>query len=921
VLLASLLIELGQVVSAAQLAARIWDDEPPPDARGALYAHMSRLRTNLADQDGGELVATRSLGYQIDLPEDAVDVFRFRRLARDARTAWSAGDAAGTAKTLTEALELCRGHPLSDVPSDFLHRTAARAIAEEVLDARQLRIDADLRLGRHNEVLAELGGMTSRHPLRERFWEQRMLALYRAGRQAEALDCYRAAGDLLADQLGVDPGHAMRDLHTMILREAPELDNRPPEPVAVVHTLQPVPRQLPPDITDFTARATESERLRTWLTDTADRGDATRIAALTGQGGIGKTTLAVHTARSLAAEFPDGQLFVDLRGAESKPAAPVDVLGGFLRAFGITGQALPDGLDDRIALYRSLVADRRVLVVLDNAADEAQVLPLLPAGDGCAVVITSRARLAGLSGADHVEVATFSTADSVRFLGDAIGLDRVNAELRSARDLAGQCGGLPLALRIAAARLIGKPHWRLDDLATRLSAARRPLNEFVHGGLDVRSSLALSYEGIAPASRRMFRAVSLLDAPDFPAWAGAALLDIEPAEAEDLLEELVDARLLLVDEHDRADRFRYRFHDLVRVYARELAAAEDPPAARAAALERALGGWLALAQQAHCVVYGGDFTVLHGNATRWLPPGLVDRVGIPDRPIDWLDGERFALRAAIYRGAELGLHELCWDLTWTAVTLYEARGYFDEWRQTARHVLAATQAAGNRRGTAAMLQTLASAYGGQMANDKAEKLSRQALEIFTEIGGEFGTAITRHYAGIMAGRSGRVETALAELDAALVIFRRFDDQYFVAGTIRAMAWLHLGQGNLLAAEEYIEQSVAIFRQIGGRCEAQGTHMLGEVRLKQGRFTDAEVLFRRSMDVLRSIGDRFGETYPLLGLAEALTGQGKLAAAEVPVHQALTLARQFGLGMMESRALALISKLAVTTEGPIKIGNT
>jgi hypothetical protein len=438
-----------------------------------------------------------------------------------------------------------------------------------------------------------------------------ILALYRGGRQADAIAAYEALRRALSDEMGLDPGPALQELHLKILRGDPSLHGEPhngphqrpgPEP-ARAHLIEPpppspsavVPRQLPRDLPDFCGRSGEMKQLTGLLTASDPMPGETPVVVISGKGGIGKTALAVQAAHRLSATFRDGQLLANLHGSGLRAAPAASVLASFLRALGVTGSAVPRSIEDRAAMFRSLTAGRRLLIVLDNADGEGQVRPLLPASASCAVIITSRARMTGLAGARLINLDVLDDDHAMDLLGMIVGPGRVSAEADDARLLVSLCGGLPLALRIVGMRLAAKAHWPLATLAGRLADQRRRVTELTYGDLDVRATFALSYEALDEPAKVMLRRLSLLDTPDFPAWAGAALLDISPDEAADICERLVDAQLL--DPAGRRPRgeISYGFHDLVRAFARDLANAAEPEAARTAALDRAFGAWRALA--------------------------------------------------------------------------------------------------------------------------------------------------------------------------------------------------------------------------------------------------------------------------------------------------------------------------------------
>ena len=587
VVLAALLLHANQVVPAGWLVEQLWGTQPPATARKTLQSLVLRLRRALPP---GTLL-TREPGYLLRVEADQLDLSCFQQLVGEAATAAAEGDSGRAAQRLREALALWRGPALAGVDSDALQQTEVPRLEELRLGALEARVDAELRLGRHAELVGELRALVAEHPLRERFWEQLMLALYRAGRQAEALDAYRQLRRRLVEELGIEPSPPVQRLQREILNAAPGLAladttaspaegarARPGQGMAAV-----VPRQLPPDAASFTGRERELERLCELLSGGGQRG-AVPIVALDGAAGVGKSAVAARAAHQLAGQFPDGQLYADLQGATPglAPLPPLEVLSRFLRAFGVDGQRLPVNVEEAAALFRSLAAGRRLLLVLDNAATAEQVRPLLPASPSCAVLVTSRQLLSGIHGAEHLHLDVLPADEAVRLLGHLAGPERIAAEPEAAVALAQLCGYLPLALRIAGARLAARPAWPVRALVERLADERRRLDELSLGDLAVRTSLQVSYHALDPQVARLFRLLGLLDGPDVGVPVVAALLD-QPVEAtEAALERLVDARLL-----ESLAPGRYRFHDLLRLFARERAAAEEPPPARAAALTRA----------------------------------------------------------------------------------------------------------------------------------------------------------------------------------------------------------------------------------------------------------------------------------------------------------------------------------------------
>jgi DNA-binding SARP family transcriptional activator len=587
-LLAVMLLHANQVVSTEHLIDQLWGEAPPATARNLVQGYVSRLRQALHRRGGSEtdqVLVTGPSGYLLRVGPDELDLDRFQALTLDARRATLDGDLEGAAERWCTALGLWRGPALAGAASEALQRTMVPRLEEARLVALEERLEVELGLGRHAQLVGELEALVASHRDRERLCRQLMVALYRSGRRVRALAVYRRTRQALAEELGLEPGPALQELERAILLGDPALEPVLPAAEGTPRwpTLPPGPCQLPPDVDDFTGRESAVAEVQHLLE--GERATAIVISAIAGKAGVGKTALAVRLAHQLRPHFPDGQLYVDLRGAEAQALDPAEVLAGFLRALGVEGALIAEGLEERVRQYRSRLGDRRVLVVLDNAAAEAQVRPLLPASPGCATLVTSRARLSGLEAAHPMTLDVLEADQAVALLAKLAGPGRVAAEPGAAAAIVRLCGWLPLAVRIAGARLASRPHWRLALLAERLGDEWRRLDELKAGDLEVRASVALSYHGRNQEERRLFRLLGLLVAPSFPAWAAAALLGVEAAEAEGLLERLVDAQLVEAAGHDQAGQLRYRLHDLLRLFARERLQLEELPASQRASLK------------------------------------------------------------------------------------------------------------------------------------------------------------------------------------------------------------------------------------------------------------------------------------------------------------------------------------------------
>lgn len=557
-LLALLATHAGTVVSNDQIVDALWLDRPPANVRATIHTYVSSLRRIL----GAEAVVRKANGYLLSTDHVSVDVDRARQLVTEGRALLERGDHEAAVSLLGEALALWRGdHVLGGAAGEWVETQRGR-LAEYRLAVHEDLLDAALAVGVVGVPLDALAALVAQHPLRERLRAQLIRSLVLVGRRSDALSCYRAGCRVLADELAVQPGPELQAAWQQL-----QAEDVAPQPAAV-------PRQLPPDIADFAGRTETLGRL------TASRAP---IVALFGQAGAGKSTLAVHIGQLIGNQFEDGQLFADL-GGTAAPRSPVDVLGEFLRALGVPADVVPASEEERIGLYRSLLAERSVLVLLDDAANEAQVRPLLPSGRNCRSVTTSRVRLSTLAGAEHIDVPSLSENDALGLLARIVGDRRLAGELDRAKDIVRLCGRLPLAVRLAGARLSARPGWPLARLADRLREQRHVLDELRAGDLEVRGSLNLSYQALTPPQRAALRRVAWLGTPDFSGWLLAALLDVSPADGEDIAEQLVDAQL--AETTLSGTGVRYRMHDLTRAFGWERAEDEERPADLLVALGR-----------------------------------------------------------------------------------------------------------------------------------------------------------------------------------------------------------------------------------------------------------------------------------------------------------------------------------------------
>jgi DNA-binding SARP family transcriptional activator/Tfp pilus assembly protein PilF len=976
--LSALVIHLGEVLSTERLVDCVWDDEAPATAGALVATHVSAVRRALAEVGAAEIVRTRPPGYLAVLPASGIDARRFEDLLASGRAAGDRGRTEEAAELLSEALGLWRGREALEGLGQSFARIEAARLTELRLAGQEDYFGLRLALGHADRTIAPLLTHVADHPLRERPRGQLMTALFRTGRASDALLTYQEARAVLREELGVDPGPELRALHRAVLTNDPALlgpgprtATAPPpavaRPPAAAHrtagnspslrapdtsrrpgtepgaaprpdteaearprpAAAPVPSHLPPDIADFVGRAEEIEWAGALLGKVTEAGrTAPPVGVLSGRSGIGKTALAVHVGHRATALFPDGMLFVDLRAADATPVRPADALARLLHAMGVAPQSLPASEEELTGLYRTHIGHRRALLILDNAAGEAHVRPLLPPGGGSAALVTSRRRLVALEGAAHLDLTVPDEAEALELLARVAGRGRTAAEPERAAEIVALCGRLPLAVRIAGARLASRPHWGPGRLAERLRDERRRLNELRAGDLELRVSLELGYADLDPHERAALRRLALLDLPDFAGWIAAPLLDIGVEEAEEAVERLVDCHFIDVVGVDDTGRSRYRIHDLAREHARERCLAEEAPPEREAAVGRLVACWLGLAKQAAARGPGG--------ASRYFPEpetvrGLDARTEeeLLARPAAWFAAEQAGLLAAAEycagHGAARAARDLAGALIASSAALYNR---FDAWSSSHRAAMAAVRRGGDvegeawlltglgrlayeqdrfeesyacferalrrfgehgdvPRGEAVALDGMATVRREQAGYPEALELLGKALERYERTGDPGGRARVLYGFGYVHLEQGRGARAREALSRALELHRAGSDPHGEALTLRALALCHRAEGAFAPAERLLREALEIFTGLADSFGVMYTEQsLAKVELRTGRAARARERLGRCLTVARERQDRFGVALVLRTLGECHLATGDTDAAREPLERAL-----------------------------------
>ena len=889
-LLAALLLEANRVVSVDRLTEQLWGESPPAQARNTIQSLVLRLRrllTPIRPPGGGEVLVTRQPGYLLRVAPDQLDLARFEKLHAAGRAALADGSPRPAARLLREALALWRGEPLSDVAGSGLDEVEAPRLRERRLQALEGRIEADLLLGQHGDLIAELPALIAEHPLRERLYGQLMLALYRAGRQAEALEVFHTLRSRLIEEIGVDPGAELRATHQAILRG--EVDRAPSTQVSAPAAPAPhrPPAQLPLDVLGFAGRDGELAQLDTILTETGRQAAAAVISALSGTAGVGKTALAVHWAHRVRDQFPDGQLYVNLRGFDPGGAvmSSADAVRGFLDAFAVAPQRIPDSLDAQSALYRSMLAGKRVLVVLDNARDAEQVRPLLPGAPGCLALVTSRSHLSGLVatvGARPVTLGLLTVAESRELLANRLGTHRVAAEPGAAEEIITRSARLPLALAIVAARATAHTGFTLAKLAAELHRARKFLDAFAgeDPATDVRAVFSCSYHTLSPAATRLFRLLALHPGPDVGTAAAASLAGTSPELVYPALAELTRAHLLTEHAPDR-----FAFHDLLRAYATELAHTGDSDTDRSVATHRVLDHYLHSAHAASRLLLHPHLDPIA------LPPAqpavTPEDLTNPQDALTWFTAEHAVLLAAIRRAGDAGFDTHCWQLAWSLLPFLNRRGQWRVQADTQSTALDAARRQDDLAGQAQAHRGLGGAYTQLTRYDDAQAQLQLALDLFRRLADHNGQASAHFGLGMLFGRQGRYREALGHAQHALDLHRAAGHRAGQASALNTIGWYHAQLGDHRQALAHCLEALTLHQEVGDRHgEAITWDSIGYAHHHLGHHQQAATCYQQALDLLRELGDSYMEADTLTHLGDTHLATGELGAARTAWHEAL-----------------------------------
>ncbi|KAK1180591.1 BTAD domain-containing putative transcriptional regulator [Streptomyces sp. NBS 14/10] len=882
--LAVLLAEARRTVSADQLVDRIWGEGTPQRAKGTLYSYLSRLRGVLAVAEDECRIARRPGGYALLVDPDSVDLHRFRALVERAR---AADEASVAAPLFDQALGQWRGDFGASCDTPWFG-SVREGLRQERLAALLDRYDTLLLLGRHGALLAELFTLVEEQPLNERLTGHIMLALYRGGRVAEALTRYDAFRRRLAEELGVDPGPQLRQLHQQILTADPALTPAPTPAASPQAARHPVPAHLPAPPPRFTGRTHELDRLARLLEGRAGAEDPMAIVAITGPGGIGKTWLALHWAHRHLRDFPDGQLYVNLRGFDpsAEPVPVAAAIRGLLDALGADPAAIPSDVEGQAGLYRSLVAGKRLLVLLDNARDSDQVRPLLPGSPTCTALITSRHRLTGLAATHGIRALgldVLSETEARTLLTRHLGDHRVADEPAAVHTLLDHCGGLPLAVSILSARAAAHPDLPLSALAEEVEEAATRLDALDTGDVaaDLRAVFSSSYRALAADAAKTLSLLGLAPGPDISVPAAASLTGLPAPRVRDHLRTLQAAHLL-----QQHTPHRHRMHDLVRLYAAEQAETL-PTDHRQSARHRLLDFCL------HSACAAAELLDPHGDRIpRPDPrPGVTPEAFADEEDaLRWFTAEHPFLLGAMDLARASGFDSHVWMLAQALEPFFDYRGHWRDWADTQHTALLAAQRLGELTWQADAHRGLGAVYTQIKRLDHGHTHYQHALDLYGRAGERLGQAHAYRGLSWVFVEQDRLREALVHNERALALYREADHRTGQAKSLNNAGWLHAMLGEYEHSLDYCTEAVELNQKSGNRhAEAGAWDSLGYAHHHLGGYADAVNCYQRALDLVRGFGDRCGEVEILIHLGDSHGARNAPELARSVWQQALRIA--------------------------------
>ncbi|MFI2345521.1 BTAD domain-containing putative transcriptional regulator [Streptomyces sp. NPDC019443] len=907
--LAVLLLGEGAQVPVDALVDAVWGTGSPGSAVSSLRTYVHRLRRLL----GPLAILSVRDGYQMHTSPESLDLAAFRDLVARGDRARRDNDAKTAARYLNDALAHWQGTALAGIRGEYAQAQRER-LGRLRLSALEASLAVRLELGEHTDTATELAALVAQHPLDERFREMLMLALYRSGRQAEALATYSEARVVLAGELGVDPGPELRRMFERILQADAGLiaPPTPPRPAAPVPD-HPTPAQLPADLPAFVGRAAQLAQMDLLLDGNGEVPTTIVVSALTGMAGVGKSTFAVHWAHHVSSRFPDGQLYIDLRGFDPAglPVSPDRALRTVLESLGADPLSLPQDADALVACYRTRLAGRRLLLLLDNARDAQQVRPLLPASPGCLVIVTSRNRLSGLiatDGARPIHLDVLSLAEARDFLVRRLGADRVAAEPTAVDEIIEHCARLPLALSIAAARALTRSGFPLASLVHELADGQNRLDAFhdTDTATDVRAVFSWSYHALTPAAARLFRLIALHPGPDTSLAAAASLAGLSAPHTHQLLTELTHAHLV-----DEPVPGRYAAHDLLRTYAGELARAYDAPEAHHAARVRVVDHYLHSAHRAGRAYSPHRPAIVLPAPSRGVrAEEFAPEPGRFGRAAAWFDAERAVLVAAIRTAAAHGLDTHTWQLAWAVGHDLGRKGLWHDLEATHHIAMEAAERIGDPCARAHVHQGLARAATDLGRVEEARNRMERAVELFTAAGDVTAYADSHRLLSWVADRQGDLEAALSHAQQALALQRAAGHSTRTAAALNAVGWCHTRLGQHQQALDHCREALAM-EELSNRpyLKAFVWDSIGLAQHQLGRYTEAVADYEQALVLYREAGVAHGEASTLSRLGDTHHAAGGVESARAAWAEALAILERLG----HSGADAVRAKLTALTE--------